>query len=51
MNFFLYEMAKNTDIQEKARQNIKDVVGKYDGKLSYDCLSEMSYLNMCINGN
>lgn len=50
MNFCLYELAVNPEIQEKARDNIMEVLKKYDGQITYDALSEMDYLENCIYG-
>lgn len=44
----LYELAMNPDIQEKLRTEIKRVCG--DGKLTYDTVSSVEYLNMVIDG-
>ena len=49
MTFSLYELALNQDIQDKLRQEIEEHLGS-DGKLTYDKLSEMKYLDNIING-
>lgn len=40
----LYELAWKPEIQEKTREEIQTVLKKYDGKITYDCLTEMKYL-------
>lgn len=50
MGFALYEIAQNQEIQEKARQSIRDVLKRYDGKFTYDAVVEMTYIGYCING-
>lgn len=50
MTFFMYELAKNQAIQQKVYEEICDVAQKHDGKLSYDALVEMKYLESCIDG-
>lgn len=50
MTFCLYELAKNKDIQKKLRKEITDVLKKYNGKITYDSLAEMPYLDQTING-
>lgn len=50
MTFFMYEMAKNPDIQQKVFEEINEVLQKHNGKLNYDSLSEMRYLESCIDG-
>lgn len=51
MSFCLYELAKNPDIQKKVQSEIDEIMGKYNGKLSYDAVHEMKYLEWCIDGN
>lgn len=46
----LYELAWKPEIQEKARAEIVNVLQKYDGKITYDGLEEMKYLEACIFG-
>lgn len=50
MTFFMYEMAKNPEIQQKVYDEINDVLERYDGKISYESLSQMKYLECCIDG-
>lgn len=50
MTMALYELAYRHDIQEKLRIEIEEVVSRHDGKISYDAISEMTYLDQVING-
>ena len=50
MSFALYELAANPDIQEKVRDEAKMTLEKYDGKFTYESISEMVYLNQVFNG-
>jgi len=50
MGFALYELARNPDIQEKLAQEIKQSVAKDNGKITYDSLQEMKYLDMVVSG-
>ncbi|XP_050298155.1 cytochrome P450 6a2-like [Anthonomus grandis grandis] len=46
----LFELAKNQEIQDKLRNEIKSLADKRpDGKLTYDDLMEMKYADMCIS--
>lgn len=49
----LYELAKNPNIQAKARSEIKTVFGiaHNDSCLTYENVSKMTYLNNIISGN
>lgn len=48
--FCLYELSKNQSVQEKLREEIRDVFKKHDGKLTYDAMFEMKYLEQVISG-
>lgn len=50
LTFALYELAVNKDIQDKARQHIETILNKYQGNLTYEALSEMTYIDHIING-
>ncbi|XP_035781530.1 probable cytochrome P450 6a14 [Anopheles albimanus] len=42
--FTLYELGMNQELQQKARQSIQEVLKRYDGRLTYDAIMEMHYL-------
>lgn len=48
--FCLYEFAVNPEIQEKTRQDVFEALDKRDGKLTYDAVQDMKYLDMVILG-
>lgn len=50
MCFMAYELAVNQDVQQKLREEIEDVNQKYNGKITYDILTEMKYLDMVVSG-
>ena len=50
MTFALHELAKNPQIQLKARQEIKSVLDKHNGELSYEAMLEMTYIDQIIYG-
>ncbi|KAM8712362.1 hypothetical protein ACLKA7_012819 [Drosophila subpalustris] len=49
MSFCLYELAQHTDIQDKLRKDIMSVIEKHDGKLTYECIKDMRYLDQVIS--
>lgn len=50
ISFCLYELAQNTEIQERVQEEIDRVLAKYDGDINYDSVEEMIYLQRCIDG-
>jgi len=48
--FCLYELALNQEIQDKTRREVRDAIRARDGKLTYDAVQEMKYLDMVILG-
>lgn len=50
MSFCLYELALNTEVQEKLRNEIVEVLEKNDNQLTYECIKDMKYLDMVISG-
>lgn len=50
ISYCLYELAMNPEIQVKLREKIKQTLDANNGKLEYDTLKDMKYLDMVING-
>lgn len=48
MTYVLYELAKNPLIQDKLIQEVDDYFHKHE-TIEYECLSELPYLEACIN--
>ncbi|XP_070493746.1 probable cytochrome P450 6a14 [Chironomus tepperi] len=49
MTFCTYELALNQDIQDRLRDEIEEVLARYDGEMTYDGIAEMKYLDMVLN--
>ncbi|KAK9696320.1 Cytochrome P450 [Popillia japonica] len=49
MTFAFYEMAKHQDVQDKVREEIRRVVAKYDGKITYNGIMEMTYMGQVFD--
>ncbi|XP_026753946.2 cytochrome P450 6B7-like [Galleria mellonella] len=43
-SFTLHQLAYNPEVQKKVHKEIDTVLAKYDNKLSYDAIKEMTYL-------
>jgi cytochrome P450 family 6 len=50
MTFALYELALHPEIQQNLREEILEVLSKHDGKLTYDGMQSMSYLDRVVSG-
>jgi len=48
MTFAFFELAQNPDVQEKLREEILETLKRHDGKITYDSLVEMEYLDKVI---
>lgn len=50
MDFILYELALNPDIQEKLRAEVTSMLAKYDNKITFQGIHEMEFLGRVIDG-
>lgn len=50
MTFALYELARNQEIQDKVRTEIKTVLRKYNGEINYDSTMELKYMKQVVDG-
>ncbi|CAH2061688.1 unnamed protein product, partial [Iphiclides podalirius] len=44
MTFLLYEVAKNPEIQDKLIAEVDEVLKKHDGKVTFDTLNDLKYM-------
>jgi cytochrome P450 family 6 len=49
MTFCLYELSFHQDIQDRLREEIDVVLQKYDGKITYEGIQEMEYLDKVVS--
>ncbi|XP_069672099.1 probable cytochrome P450 6a14 [Periplaneta americana] len=49
MTFCLYELSLNPDIQDRVRREIDEILKKHDGKLTYEAVQEMEYLDKVVS--
>ncbi|KAF5271172.1 hypothetical protein FQR65_LT17687 [Abscondita terminalis] len=49
MTFIAYELAINPDIQKRLQKEIQDTLIKCDGKITYDALHNMKYMDMVVS--
>lgn len=48
--YTLFELSQNKNMQDKVRQEIRDVISANQGQLTYDVLKQMTYTEMVIEG-
>jgi cytochrome P450 family 6 len=51
MTFCMYELSLHQDIQERVREEIDVVLKKHDGKITYEAIQDMEYLDKVVAGN
>ncbi|XP_070505838.1 probable cytochrome P450 6a14 [Chironomus tepperi] len=44
----LYELSMRKDLQENARNSVKEVLNEFDGEFSYESVYKMKYVEQCI---
>jgi cytochrome P450 family 6 len=50
LTFCLYELSLHQDIQDRVREEIDVVLRKHDGKVTYEAILEMEYLDKVVSG-
>lgn len=50
MEFVLYQIASHDKVQSRARKEIMEKIEKHGGRLTYEALMEMQYLDQILNG-
>jgi hypothetical protein len=50
MTFCLYELSLHQDIQDRVRAEIDDVLQRHEGKITYEGIQQMEYLDKVVSG-
>lgn len=50
MTFCMYELAKSPKIQSQVVEEIDRVLQQHDGNITFTSVSEMKYLDACVDG-
>uniref|UniRef100_A0A182LXM8 Cytochrome P450 n=1 Tax=Anopheles culicifacies TaxID=139723 RepID=A0A182LXM8_9DIPT len=48
ITFTLHELTHNRDAMEKVQREIDEMMERHNGKITYDSINELKYLDMCI---
>jgi cytochrome P450 family 6 len=49
MTFAMYELSKHQELQDKVRDEVNTVLAKHEGKITYEAIQEMKYMDQVIN--
>ncbi|NP_001353157.1 cytochrome P450 6a8-like isoform X1 [Drosophila kikkawai] len=49
IQYALYELTKNQDIQDRVRCEVEEVLERHDQELTYECLKDLKYLSMVVD--
>lgn len=49
LTFLFYELAKNQEAQSRLIDEVDSYYKKHEGKIEYDCLNEMPFVQACVN--
>lgn len=49
LTFLFYELAKNQEVQSRLIDEVDSYYKKHEGKIEYDCLNEMPFVQACVN--
>lgn len=50
MTFCLYELARHLDVQRRVREEVREVLKRHDGQITYDAVQEMKYMGQVLDG-
>lgn len=50
ISFCLFELSLSIDIQDKLREEINNVLEEHGGKITYEAINDMPYMDKCVNG-
>lgn len=50
LSYCLYELAKHPEYQKRVHEEIDKVLSEHDGKLTYESIYEMKFLEKCLDG-
>ncbi|XP_037939487.1 probable cytochrome P450 6d5 [Teleopsis dalmanni] len=46
--FTIYELSQYPELLAKAKKDVEETLRKYEGKLSYECVQDMKFLDLCV---
>lgn len=50
LSFCMYELGKNMAIQNRVHKEIDQILAKHNGQITYESVTQMKYLDACIDG-
>ncbi|XP_070496893.1 cytochrome P450 6d3-like [Chironomus tepperi] len=46
--YTLYELTQNEDLMERAKMDILETLERHDGKITYESIMEMKFIDLCV---
>jgi cytochrome P450 family 6 len=46
--YTIYEMTQNEVLMQRAQDDIRETLKKYDGQITYEAISDMKFIDLCI---
>lgn len=50
MTFCLYELARHPEVQRKVRAEVREVLKRHGGQVTYEAVQEMKYMGQVLDG-
>lgn len=50
LSFLLYDLARNPEVQDRLYDEVIRVLAKYDNRITYEAVQEMTYLDCVVQG-
>lgn len=50
LSYCLYELVKNLSLQQRAHDEIDHILNEHEGRITYESISQMKFLEFCIDG-
>lgn len=46
--YTLYELTQNEELMKRAKMDIRETLEKHDGKITYESIMEMKFIDLCV---
>ncbi|XP_070497146.1 cytochrome P450 6d3-like [Chironomus tepperi] len=49
ISYMIYELARNDELMARAKADIEETLKKHDGKITYESIKDMPFIDRCVN--